>query len=244
MQSETPIPDDKKVILESEQGMQWVDIHKGDRFSASPPVSIEGSSAGMNSLQVVFPAWNVGLESAPELRQAALYTVDYTRLWYDSNNTSNFYPAAANAGYDPLSILQHLNLMVTHMGYQNFAYKFEAGGIENEATVPVTLAAMMVQSYQKNIHVFANWPATQDASFGNLLAVGDFLVSSSIAKGKVEQIRIVSQHGGLCSLANPWDPDRAVTLHIAGGRNKTLSGAVLSVQTVRGEELVFSPSSD
>lgn len=238
----TPIPDDKKVILESEQGMQWVDIRKGDRFSANPPVSIEGSSAGMNSLQVVFPAWNVGLESAPELRQAAMNTVDYTRLWYDSNNTSNVYPAAADAGYDALSILQHLNLMVTHLGYQNFAYKFDAGGIENEATVPTTITAMMLQSYQKNIHVFANWPADQDASFGNLLAVGNFLVSSSISKGKVDQVRIVSQHGGLCSLANPWGPAQAVTVHTAGPGRKSLRGAVLSLQTRTGDELVFSPA--
>ena len=55
-----PIPADKMVILESEKGMQWVNINRGDRFSEHPPVSIQGSSAGMNSLQVVFPAWNVG----------------------------------------------------------------------------------------------------------------------------------------------------------------------------------------
>ncbi len=66
-----PIPADKMVILESEHGMQWVNINRGNRFSANPPVSIQGSSAGMNSLQVVFPAWNVGLESSEELRQAA-----------------------------------------------------------------------------------------------------------------------------------------------------------------------------
>src|ERR1035438_10811026 len=108
--------------------MQWVNINRGDRFSANPPVAIQGSSAGMNSLQVVFPAWNVGLESSSELRQAAINTADYTRLWYDSNNTSNFYPAAVNAGYDPDSILKHLNLLVTHIGYSNFAYKFGAGG--------------------------------------------------------------------------------------------------------------------
>ena len=50
-----PIPADRMVILESERGMQWVDIKRGERFSDNPPVAIQGSSAGMNSLQVVFP---------------------------------------------------------------------------------------------------------------------------------------------------------------------------------------------
>jgi hypothetical protein len=237
-----PIPADKMVILESEKGMQWVNIDRGNRFSDNPPVAIQGSSAGMNSLQVVFPAWNVGMESSEELRQAALNTVDYTRLWYDSNNTSNFYPAAANAGYDPNSILQHLNLLVTHIGYPNFAYKFGAGGVENEATVPTTIAAMLLQSYQKNIHVFANWPANQDASFGDLLAVGDFLVSSSMSKGKVGDVEITSQLGGPCHLANPWGADQAVRVQIAGGASKVLRGSVITVATRAGEKLVFSPS--
>jgi len=221
--------------------MQWVTINRGDRFSDHPPVEIQGSSAGMNSLQVVFPAWNVGIESSPELRQAAINTVDYTRLWYDSNNTSNFYPAAADAGYDPDSILNHLRLLVTNIGYPSFAYKFGAGGIENEATVPTTIAAMFLQSYQKNIHVFPNWPKNQDASFGDLLAVGNFLVSSSMSGGKVGVVKIVSQIGGMCNLENPWGSDREVQLQISGKPARTLRGAVLSVPTMPGQSLVFTP---
>jgi hypothetical protein len=196
----------------------------------------------MNSLQAVFPAWNVGLESSPELQKAAVNTVDYTRLWYDSNNTSNFYPAAADAGYDPDSILKHLNLLVTNIGYPSFAYKFGAGGVENQATVPTTIAGMLLQSYQKNIHVFANWPKDQDASFGDLLAVGNFLVSSSMMGGKVENVRITSQIGGECSLANPWASNQAVQVQIAGKPTKVLHGAVLTVPTVPGETLLFAPS--
>ena len=154
---------------------------------------------------------------------------------------SNFYPAAADAGYDPNSILQHLNLMVTHIGYPNFAYKFGAGGVENEATVPTTIAAMLLQSYQKNIHVFPNWPVDQDASFGDLLAVGNFLVSSSMSRGKVETVRITSQIGGQCNLANPWGPDQVVQLRIAGKQTRVLKGAVFAIPTVRGETLLFTP---
>jgi hypothetical protein len=236
-----PIPANKMVILQAEHGMQWVNIGRGDRFSANPPVQVTGSSAGMNSLQAVFPAWNVGLESSPALRQAAVNTVEYMPLWYDSNDTSSFYPAAADAGYDPDAILSHLHLLVTNIGYQNFAYNIGSGGVENEATVPTTIAAMLVQSYQKNIHVFANWPKDKEASFGDLLAVGDFLVSSKISGGQVDYVRIRSQRAGQCNLANPWGPDQAVQLRVAGQSAKVLHGAVLSIPTRAGETLNFTP---
>ena len=235
-----PMPADDEVILESEHGMQWVDISKGDRFSVDPPAKIEGSSAGMNSLQAVFPGWNVGLESSSRMQKAAVNTVNYTRLWYDSNNTSNFYPSAADAGYDPDSILDHLHRLVTNIGFPSFAYKFEAGGVENEATVPTTLAAMFLQSYQANIHVFPNWPKSQDASFGNLLAIGDFLVSSSMEGGNVVSVTITSQIGGLCNLANPWGPDQVVQQTSAGRPTNLLHGSVLSVATTPGQTLVFT----
>ncbi len=235
------IPAGAMVILQSQHGMQWVHLNKGDRFAANPPVELSGSSAGMNSLQAVFPAWNVGLESSPALRQAAQNTVNYTRLWYDKNDTSSFYPAAADAGFNPDSILRHLDLLVTHIGYPNFAYNIGNGGIENEATVPTTISAMLLQSYQKYIHVFADWPKNQNASFGNLLAVGDFLVSSRIASGRVSYVRITSRHGGMCKLANPWGSTQAVQLRIAGKQTQVLHGAVLRIPTQVGERLQFTP---
>ena len=91
-----------------------------------------------------------------------------------------------------------------------------AGGVENEATVPTAIAGMLLQSYQKNIHVFPNWPKNQDASFGDLLAVGNFLVSSSMAGGKVKNVQITSQIGGPCNLANPWGSEQAA--RATGGR--------------------------
>lgn len=239
-----PIPPDQMVILQSEHGMQWINLSKGDRFSANPPAKPSGSSAGMNSLQVVFPAWNIGLESSPALQKAAINTINYTRIWYDNNNTSNFYPAAADVGYNPDSILQHLHLLVTHIGYPNFAYAMPAGGIENEATVPTTIAAMLLQSYQKNIHVFANWPTDKDASFGNLLAVGDFLVSSKISNGKVAYVRVTSQRGGICRLANPWGANQSVQVRFSNGKSTVMHGAVLSLSTQSGEELLFKPLSN
>ena len=236
-----PIPPQQMVILQSEKGMQWVNISRGDRFSANPPVRPVGSSAGMISLQAVFPAWSIGLESSAALRRAALNTVKYSQLWYDNNDTSSYYPAAADAGYNPESILKHLNLLVTQIGYPNFAYAMPAGGVENEATVPTTIAAMLLQSYQKDIHVFANWPKDEDASFGDLLAVGDFLVSSMLTDGHVRYVRITSRRGGLCRLANPWGAGQTVRVRETGRKPVVLHGAVLKVATRAGERLEFEP---
>jgi hypothetical protein len=192
-------------------------------------------------LQAVFPAWSIGLESSAALRRAALNTVKYSQLWYDNNDTSSYYPAAADAGYNPESILKHLNLLVTQIGYPNFAYAMPAGGVENEATVPTTIAAMLLQSYQKDIHVFANWPKDEDASFGDLLAVGDFLVSSRLTDGHVRYVRITSRRGGLCRLANPWGAGQTVRVRETGRKPVVLHGAVLKVATRAGERLEFEP---
>ena len=236
-----PIPPQQMVILQAEQGMQWVNISGGDRFSANPPVRPSGSSPGMISLQAAFPGWSIGLESSARLRKAALNTVEYSQLWYDNNDTSSYYPAAADIGYNPESILKHLNLLVTRIGYPNFAYAMPAGGVENEATVPTTIAAMLLQSYQRDIHVFANWPKDEDASFGDLLAVGDFLVSSRMTDGRIPYVRITSQRGGLCQMANPWGASQAVRLSVAGRKPEVLHGAVLKVSTRAGEKIEFEP---
>lgn len=100
---------------------------------------------------------------------------------------------------------------------------------------------MLLQSYQKNIHVFANWPKDEDASFGDLLAVGDFLVSSKLSAGKIDYVRITSRRGGMCHFANPWGPDQAVELRISGAPAKVLHGLAFSIPTRMGEMLLFTP---
>ena len=227
----------KYVIRNAMKGSQW--IYLGQLLSPNPPLRVTGSSAGMNSHQAIFPAWAVGLESPRFLRQAALNTIRFQQTWYDANNTSSFYPAAACAGYNPQTILRHLHLLVTHIGFPNFAYNIGNGGVENEATVPTTICAMFLQSYQKHIHLFPDWPNNQNASFGNLLACGDFLVSSAIDQGQIGYVRIISQRGGVCSIANPW-PGRAVELRISGRKPAVISGKVLQVNTTRGEAFLLT----
>lgn len=226
----------KAVIRISEQGRAWIILR--DQLKPDPAIVVLGSTPGMNSLQTVFPAWQIGLDSPPRLLHAALNTAKLMKIWYDCNDTSCFYPALACIGYNPESILRHLNNLVTYIGYPSFAYHILCGGVENEATVPTTLCAMLLQSYQRNIHVFPDWPHNQNARFGNLLACGDFLVSSKIQSGRIAYVRIISQAGLPLRLENPW-PGQEVLCASDRRRQQTVSGRVITLPMRKGESLVF-----
>ena len=50
-----------------------------------------------------------------------------------------------------------------------------------------------------------------DARFGNLRAVGAFLVCGELKDGQVRHVTILSEKGRECTVQNPW-PGKAVTL--------------------------------
>jgi hypothetical protein len=200
---------------------------------------LRNSSAGMGPCQVIYPGWNIGLESAPATLLAASNTVWLAAQWYDNNNMCNFYPDAACAGYDPNQILSILDTMLTYYQYPNFMEDPQGGGTENYTIVPSTLAAMFVQSYQTNVHVFADWPSNQSAAFGNLNACGGFLVSGAITLGSANYVQVQSTAGQLLKLANPW-PGAAVQCVSSLTGVSTLSGAVLDYQTQAGEVLTLT----
>jgi hypothetical protein len=101
---------------------------------------------------------------------------------------------------------------------------------------------MFVQSYQDNIHVFPNWPADQDASFGNLNACGGFLISSEMKQGNVAYVKIQSNAGQECRLVNPW-PSVAVRVSSGEQSQSRLSGALLKFPMRSGQTVVLVPES-
>ncbi len=72
------------------------------------------------------------------------------------------------------------------------------------------------------IRVFPAWPQDWDAAF-TLLARGGFLVTSSLQKGVIEFVEIISQLGGECRVRNPW-PDREVALYRNGKNERNING--------------------
>ncbi len=229
----------KDVIRNTEKGSDWVNV--GDRLQPNAPVRIDGSSAGMNSHQAVFPGMAVGLGSPPNLLKAAQNTIELQQTWYDFNNNSSFYPAAAAVGYDPVDILRHMDLLVSHFSYPNFMFQMGGGGTENFATIPTAVCMMLLQSYQGNIRVFANWPKTEDASFGDLLACGDFEVSSALHGGKVMFVQVTSKRGGDARVVNPWPNEKVRLIKLHGG-SREVKGAILNVILRKNEEIMLQPT--
>ena len=88
------------------------------------------------------------------------------------------------------------------------------------------------------LHVFPAWPAEWSARY-TLLARGAFLVSSSMAGGKVEFVGLHSQAGAECRLRNPWIG--AVDLYRDGKKAESLNGSLLRFKTRKGEHILAVP---
>jgi hypothetical protein len=198
-----------------------------------------GNSAGMNSTQVVFPGWTIGLESSDHDLQAGYNTVLTAAEWFDGNDDCTFYPSAAAIGIDPQLIFSNLDALL-NKETPDFIIHTGGGGTEDFAIVPATLSLMFVQSYQQNIHVFPNWPKDQDASFGNLNACGGFLVSSEMKQGRIPYVKIQSNAAQPCRLANPW-PHATVWVTSNQRPGGVLAGPVLKCATQPNEVLIFTP---
>jgi alpha-L-fucosidase 2 len=71
-----------------------------------------------------------------------------------------------------------------------------------------------------------------------LRAVGAFLVSATLKTGKVEEIQVTSEVGGVLRMMLPWQSGHAVS-SVDG--NKSLSSSIVEMQTEKGETIVFKP---
>jgi hypothetical protein len=116
---------------------------------------------------------------------------------------------------------------MSHMGiwFENFG-------------LPVVINECLMQSYDGTIRFFPNWPMDKDAEFHNLRAVGAFLVSASLKNGKVNEIRIVSEAGGLLKVILPWS--KGGTLRTNNGV-KSIKSALVAIKTEEGETILLKP---
>jgi hypothetical protein len=192
-------------------------------------------------IQAVYPGGQVGLDSSAALQQTARNTVgQLTAAWHGGNAPATFYAAAARVGYDPAAILSNLHTEATGNTYNNLGIHHGGGGIENINVTTSGLDEMLLQSFQHDVKVFADWPANSDAKFGDLLADGGFLVSSSIADNAVQYVRAVSQKGGNLTFTNPW-PGSSVQVYRGGSSAGTVSGTKITLATSAGETVTLAP---
>jgi hypothetical protein len=103
--------------------------------------------------------------------------------------------------------------------------------------LPVVVNECLMQSYNGTIRLFPNWPLEKDAEFHNLRAVGAFLVSARLKNGKVEEIQVTSEVGGVLKMILPWQNGGIVSS--SSGVKKSLASSIIELQTVKGETLIF-----
>ncbi|MBM7566404.1 glycosyl hydrolase family 95 catalytic domain-containing protein [Paenibacillus sacheonensis] len=199
------------------------------------------SVCAVPEMSLLYPGGQLGLLSDPALLQIARDTIAEHDRWQDNNMTCFYYASAARAGYDPDEILNRLTELIRTRTYPNMTFAMlHGGGIENCNTVPAVLVEMLAQSFQNKLIVFANWPRQANAKFGDLMAYGHFLVSSRIAEGGIQYVRIRSMNGSVLTVMNPWE-ERTVRLYRDGNDAGMLTGKEFSLPTAVSEVIHMAP---
>ena len=210
------------VFSETSQGAGWV------------------SDGNDIAIQAVYPGLQVGLDSPSSLIQTAQNTITQLDNWNSDNSPATLYAAAAIVGYNPSTLMNELNDEATNQSYNNMAVHHGGGGIENLNVTTSGLDEMLVQSFQNDVKVFADWPSNSNAKFGDLLAYGDFLISSSIQDNTVQYVQVTSQGGGKYTFTNPW-PGKSFAYYVNGTERGTLSGVKITLNTNVGETIDLAP---
>ena len=193
------------------------------------------------AIQHVYPGSQIGLDSNPTLLQVAQNTVGQLARWHDNNAPGTFYAAAARVGYDPSTILANMHIEATTDSYNNMYIYHHGGGIENLNVATSGLDEMLLQSFQNDVHLFADWPASTNAKFGDLLSYGAFDLSSDIENNVVQYLRVISQQGRSFTFTNPW-PGQTLSIYRNGVSAGTLSGKKITILTSAGETIHIAPA--
>ena len=133
----------------------------------------------------------------------------------------------------------HVNGDQTKSGYSSRNYR--PFTLEGNFGAAAALQEMLLQSYAGFIEIFPAIPASwKDVSFTTLRAEGAFLVSAKKKNGKVEQIKILSEKGGVVKLKLPFEKykiieTKGITVTKAGERfvqlNCKMNGIVRLVKS-------------
>lgn len=215
------------------------------------PQNSEVRSSGLNRVAIhglILPGGVAGPITDPVLNNILLNDV---RHWKDrmqnkgewgntlGNGIETSFPGAVRVGYNADSILQYLKDRLAINPLPNLYIVQSGGGIETLAAVPLTINEMLLQSYEGVVRIFPNWNLNKDASFDKLRAYGAFVISSSLKKGKISYVKLVSEKGRPCIMENPW-PGKKVQLIRNNKKAEILKGDSFSFQTKENEVIQLS----
>jgi hypothetical protein len=206
------------------------------RYAEEGTVWWGGNTLG---IQHIYPGGQVGPDSDPQLLDIARNTIGEMQRWLDGNGSNSFFPAAVRTGYDPDTILYHLDRYVKHT-YPNGFQLNNPHGIENFSTVPNTVNEMLCMGHRDVVRVFPVWPRNRDAMFYQIRVEGAFLVSAGLEKGEVTGLQILSEQGKDLNLLNPWT-NRKVSVKGGEEGEKRYEGDYIKINTAPGVMYSFFP---
>ena len=131
-------------------------------------------------------------------------------------------------------------VMQVHGRYSDttpYGYMDKMGIWFENFALPVVVNECLMQSYDGTIRLFPNWPMDKDAEFHNLRTAGAFLVNARLKNGKVYEIKVTSEVGGVLKMILPWKSGGKV---LAGTNQKILTSDIVEMQTAKGEVIIFN----
>ena len=119
----------------------------------------------------------------------------------------------------------------------NYGFMDKMGIWFENFALPAVVNECLMQSYNGTIRLFPNWPMDKDAEFYNLRSTGAFLVSASLKNGKVNEIKVTSEAGGVLKIVLPWKDGGIATSTLNG--KKRISEKIIEMRTAKGEAIIF-----
>lgn len=118
--------------------------------------------------------------------------------------------------------------------------------MEAECAVTAAISEMLLQSWGKVIRIFPTAPANwRNIYFQDLRAEGAFLVSALKWKGRTVYLKLKSEAGGICRIANPFENRKFhLTSEPSGNVDVVQEGKDLIIPTVPEGQYVFTAIPD
>lgn len=132
----------------------------------------------------------------------------------------------------------HVNGEQFNKGYSKLKYR--PFTLEGNFAFAAAVQEMLVQSHTGIIRLFPAVPsAWKDISFATLRCQGAFLVSAKQENGKVRNVEIASEKGGLCRLKNPFGTDAFQVKYSWSGEMQR-EGDTIAIQFPPNGKIVLS----
>ncbi len=123
-------------------------------------------------------------------------------------------------------------------GGKNSSYTYRPFTLEGNFAFAAGLQEMLIQSHDGIIRVFPALPDSwKEVSFTDLRTEGAFLVSATLGKGQLVQIKIISEKGGELKI------DRGSReFKVMGSRSSRVDNNILRIQTQPGQQILLKPN--